>query len=165
MWVLILGLLNRACCFRVASSPKSTGGSRRGYLHRGPSAFVEGVAVALRTVQPGLRRAEPRTVLRSVGGSAGRDAQAWRAWYKEAAWVKLRSAVLLRDLYTCARCGIMGFPHVPRGGDGARRLVANHKVPHRGERAMFFDASNLETVCMGCHAGPVQREELAARAR
>lgn len=37
--------------------------------------------------------------------------------------------------------------------------VVHHKVPHRGDLALFFDPSNLEAVCKPCHDGPMQSDE------
>ena len=42
--------------------------------------------------------------------------------------------------------------------------VANHRRPHRGDVALFFDRGNLESTCKACHDGPIQREERAAAA-
>jgi len=39
--------------------------------------------------------------------------------------------------------------------------VANHKVPHRGRRELFFDLNNVETIAKSVHDSEVQREEQA----
>ncbi|UYY60117.1 HNH endonuclease [Sphingomonas sp. S2-65] len=80
-----------------------------------------------------------------------RDEQPWRKWYKTAAWQKLRMAVLLRDLFTCQRCGKIEAD--------TSQLVADHKRPHRGVEALFWDILNLWTLCKPCHDGWKQREE------
>jgi len=80
-----------------------------------------------------------------------RDEQPWRRWYKTARWQKLRMAVLLRDLFTCQRCGKIK-------GDTSQ-LVADHKRPHRGVEALFWDILNLWSLCKPCHDGWKQREE------
>nr|WP_243256973.1 HNH endonuclease signature motif containing protein [Rhizobium skierniewicense] len=39
------------------------------------------------------------------------------------------------------------------------RLVADHKIPHRGDEALFWDESNLQCLCKPCHDGLKQRQE------
>lgn len=74
----------------------------------------------------------------------------WRRWYKTAEWQRLRWSVLVDALFTCARCGFIGS-----GPD----LVADHRQPHRGDRALFWDRGNLQCLCKACHDGDKQREE------
>lgn len=80
----------------------------------------------------------------------------WRAWYNTARWRALRLKVLLRDLYTCQRreCG--------RIEADTSRLVCNHVKAHRGDAALFWDESNLQTLCKPCHDKLKQREEQAS---
>lgn len=82
------------------------------------------------------------------------NAAPWRRWYKTARWQKLRWAVLVRDLFRCARCG--------RIEADTARLVADHKVPHRGDERLFWDADNLQCLCKACHDGVKQAEEQAS---
>lgn len=37
--------------------------------------------------------------------------------------------------------------------------VVDHVVPHRGDRAKFFDAGNLQSLCKTCHDSIKQRAE------
>lgn len=80
-----------------------------------------------------------------------RGQQHWRKWYSTVRWKRLRWSVLLRDGFTCQRCGKLE-------GDTAM-LVANHKKPHRGNELLFWDDANLETACKPCHDSLIQREE------
>lgn len=83
-----------------------------------------------------------------------RAAVPWRGWYKLAEWRRLRWDTLVRDRFTCQMCG--------RVEADTRLLVADHRVPHRGERALFFEAGNLWTLCASpCHASVKQRLERA----
>jgi 5-methylcytosine-specific restriction endonuclease McrA len=75
----------------------------------------------------------------------------WRKLYKTAHWQALRIRVFVRDLFTCQRCGRLE-------GDTSK-LVADHKKPHRGDERLFFDESNVETLCKPCHDAEKQREE------
>lgn len=86
------------------------------------------------------------------GRSRYRDAtQPWRAWYKTARWQKLRWSILVRDLFTCQRCN--------KVEGNTRLLVADHKRPHRGDEALFWDAENLQCLCKPCHDSVKQAEE------
>lgn len=60
-------------------------------------------------------------------------------------------AVLVRDLFTCQRCGVIEAD--------TSQLVADHKRPHRGVEALFWDITNLWTLCKPCHDSWKQREE------
>lgn len=80
-----------------------------------------------------------------------RDERPWRKWYKTARWQRLRWSVLLRDLFTCQRCG--------RLEADTSKLVADHRQPHRGVAALFWDVLNLWTLCETCHSSAKQREE------
>ncbi len=85
-----------------------------------------------------------------------RTAEPWRKWYSLARWKRLRQAVFLRDLYTCQRqaCG--------RIEGNTSLLVADHRTPHRGDPALFWDEANLQTLCKDCHDRDKQREERRA---
>lgn len=94
--------------------------------------------------------------LRSIDLAQDRDRLLeWRGWYKTARWQRLRWSVLVRDLFTCAMCGRIK-------GETAE-LVADHKVPHRGDPELFWDAANIQCLCKGCHDGEKQRRERRAR--
>lgn len=102
------------------------------------------------TLKPRVGYLEPsRTV-----GARGSD-RSDRKWYSTKRWQRLRWSVLVRDLFTCALCG--------RVEGNTSLLVADHKVPHRGDEALFWDESNLQCLCKRCHDSVKQREERAAR--
>lgn len=76
--------------------------------------------------------------------SRTRDAtQPWRAWYKTARWQRLRWSVLVRDMFTCQMCR--------RVEPKTSQLVADHKVPHRGDEQLFWSDQNLQCLCKDCH--------------
>lgn len=77
----------------------------------------------------------------------------WRRWYKTAEWRALRWSVLMDELFACRLCG-----HIGTGPD----LVADHVIPHRGDRDLFFDRGNLQCLCKSCHDSAKQREERRA---
>ena len=81
-----------------------------------------------------------------------------RPLYRTARWARLRRSVLTRDMFTCQMCGRLE-------GDTSK-LVADHRRPHRGDLAQFWDETNLETLCASpCHSKHKQRLEQAAEMR
>lgn len=79
----------------------------------------------------------------------------YRGWYKTQRWRRLRWQVLRRDLFTCQMCG--------KVEPVTALLVADHKEPHRGDEALFWDEDNLWCLCKTCHDGAKQREERGGR--
>lgn len=77
------------------------------------------------------------------------EAAAYRWMYSTPGWAKRRDRQLEKQPL-CERCSRPGHP-VPA-------TVANHKIPHKGDRKLFFEGE-LESVCAPCHDGPIQREE------
>jgi 5-methylcytosine-specific restriction protein A len=88
----------------------------------------------------------------SQGKAAYRRATSpWMRLYNTARWKRLRAATLLRDLYQCQMCN--------RIEANTSKLVADHKRPHRGNETIFWDESNLWTLCQSCHSGAKQKQE------
>ncbi|MHC2666565.1 HNH endonuclease [Bradyrhizobium diazoefficiens] len=75
----------------------------------------------------------------------------WKAWYSTARWRALRLAIFLRDLYTCRKCGLVE--------GNTSLLVCDHINPHRGDERLFWDETNLQTLCKSCHDKLKQLEE------
>ncbi|NYT43118.1 HNH endonuclease [Sphingomonas sp. R-74633] len=108
----------------------------------------------LTSIRPRVGRL--RTALASVAVNRQerdrqRDERPWRRWYKTARWQALRWQVLVRDLFTCQMCGLLVAD--------TSKLVADHRKPHRGLAALFWDFANLWTLCDHCHSSVKQREE------
>lgn len=82
----------------------------------------------------------------------------WRAWYKTTRWQKLRAKVLKRDLYTCQKTGVLVTGRYP----APNSAVADHKTPHRGDPALFWDEDNIETVSKAYHDKVKQAAEQSA---
>jgi 5-methylcytosine-specific restriction endonuclease McrA len=79
--------------------------------------------------------------------------QPWRKWYSTAAWRSLRIETFKRDGFTCQMegCGrIEGRSHM---------LVCDHREPHRGDKQLFWDRENLQTLCKPCHDSRKQKLE------
>ena len=102
----------------------------------------------------------PRRLAVTAGDEKGRDQQRrelapWRKWYKTARWQRIRERVFVRDGFTCQRSGALCGG---RGND-PDAPVANHKRPHRGDPALFWDEANIETVTKAVHDSLIQSEE------
>ena len=78
------------------------------------------------------------------------EAAAWRHLYSTAKWRRLRADQLSR-VPLCEECRATGRV--------TPATVANHREPHKGDRALFFDPANLQSVCKPHHDGPIQRTE------
>lgn len=104
--------------------------------------------------------AAPPIIAPLLGSGAERDRNRearveWRAWYRSPEWRRLRADVLLDAGYTCVICR--------QAHADQRKLVCDHKVPHRGDRDLFFLRSNLQCLCKTCHDGAKQRAERSWR--
>lgn len=72
--------------------------------------------------------------------------------YNTAAWRKLRKLKREETPY-CEICG-----------REAEQLDVHHRVPPRGNNELFYDYTNLVTLCRDCH-NYITRQETAARRR
>lgn len=117
----------------------------------------------LKSLPPLLTREKPRLRLDDVQIERERNryryqTQEWRKWYNSREWQRLRLLCFERDGYICQRSGELC------SGKGHERNspVANHKIPHEGDRALFFNLDNLECVTKEIHDSLVQGEEKQA---
>jgi len=85
----------------------------------------------------------------------------WRAWYRTPRWAKFRMQVFIRDGFVCQRSGVLCIGKHP----APNSPVANHKRPHKGDPALFWDPANVETVSKAVHDSIIQAEEAAQRGR
>lgn len=63
-------------------------------------------------------------------------------WYKSRRWKALRDRQLFKQ--PLCECPI-------HAGRTARAEVVDHKIAHRGDSALFFDAANLQSLTKQCH--------------
>jgi 5-methylcytosine-specific restriction enzyme A len=99
-------------------------------------------------IKPLLERLpEPRPVEQKRNAAAP-----WRLWYKTKRWRELRLRVFVRDLFRC-QCGC------GESESDTSQLVADHKIPHRGDQRLFWDENNVETWRKSCHDSKKQRAE------
>lgn len=108
--------------------------------------------MTLKYLEPTLRKQSRSSLAPDKTYDQDRDRRAsWRKWYKLARWRRLRWDVLVDAMFVCSRCGKLE-------GDTSK-LVADHKIPHRGREDLFWDRENLVCLCKACHDGAKQREE------
>jgi 5-methylcytosine-specific restriction endonuclease McrA len=74
-----------------------------------------------------------------------------RRWYHLKRWKDLRLKIFERELFTCQECGVIE-------GDTSK-LICDHIKPHKGDRILFWDEENLQTLCWSCHSGEKQSQE------
>lgn len=48
-------------------------------------------------------------------------------------------------------------------GELAMATLVDHRIPHRGDRGLFWDQDNWQGLCKPCHDGPKQRLEKSGR--
>lgn len=112
--------------------------------------------MALKILKPKLRRMEQRLKApREIRDKRYSPDAVIRGWYKSARWQALRQQVLIRDLYTCQRTGVMLVGKAP----APNSPVVHHKIPHRGDERLFWDINNLQVVSKAWHDSDAQREE------
>ena len=105
----------------------------------------------LRALGSGLKVQAPRVTTRRDAEGHG-PSETGRSWYSLKAWEDLRQRVFLRDGYTC-QCGCGELITNP-----AER-IADHVREHRGDRRLFFDIDNVQTLWKPHHDGWKQRLE------
>lgn len=78
------------------------------------------------------------------------DARPWRHLYNTKQWHKLR-AIQLRDNPLCDMC--------QEQGRVVAATVVDHIKPHKGDKALFFDGNNLQSLCKTHHDSAKQKAE------
>lgn len=92
-----------------------------------------------RVLRPAWTRSSPRAIAeRRARVDAQRDTGV-RDLYRTPEWQRLRRQVLREE------------PLCRTRGCGAQSVIVDHTRPHRGNRALFFDRTNLTGRCKSCH--------------
>lgn len=78
-----------------------------------------------------------------------RDSVAWRYLYNTKRWKNMRAERLLISPF-CVEC--------ERQGRRVRATDVDHINDHKGNRRLFYDVSNLQTLCHSCHSKKTMRE-------
>lgn len=79
----------------------------------------------------------------------GRSAQIGASLYATPEWKKARKVWLAKHPL-CVDCAELGLVVEAREVD--------HKLPHRGSRALFWERSNWQGLCKPCHSRKTARE-------
>ena len=120
------------------------------------ASHMKGKRPPLRTLKPRLAPMPPRLKsARTVRDTRYSPDATVRAWYKSARWHKLRQQVLIRDMYTCQQTGVVLAGKSP----APNSPVVDHKIPHRGNEALFFDPENCQSVTKQWHDSTKKRME------
>lgn len=86
------------------------------------------------------------------------EALVYHRWYKLKVWCHkptgLRWQCLVKSMFTCKQCGWMAK------ASETHLLVADHRIPHRGNFELFSDPANLVCLCSICHDAAKQSEEI-----
>src|SRR5690625_1775361 len=89
------------------------------------------------------------------------EAREYRRWYNLARWARYRDGQLVgglsfealqRDNFQCVWCGILLTLT-------KRSHAVDHIKPHKSDPALFWDLSNLQSLCASCHSRDKQRQE------
>ncbi|MBZ9985682.1 HNH endonuclease [Mesorhizobium sp. BH1-1-5] len=86
------------------------------------------------------------------------NAAPWRRWYKTVRWQRLRERILLRDMYTCRKTGVLLIGKHP----APNSPVIHHDKEHRGNELLFWDEDNLMAVSKEWHDSEAQKAEQAS---
>ncbi len=62
--------------------------------------------------------------------------------YRTARWLRMRKAQLMQEPL-CRLCIMQGYT--------APATVVDHIQPHKGDRELFFNHANLQSLCKTCH--------------
>lgn len=113
----------------------------------------------IRTLKPRLKTLPPRLssprAIRDTRFSV--DAKV-RGWYHSKRWADLRLEVLVRDMWTCQRTGVLLTGKAPADNSP----VIHHKIAHLGDEYLFWHKGNLEAVSKAWHDSEAQRAERSA---
>lgn len=110
----------------------------------------------LRAAPPRIASLPPRIHRHTNAEGHSSALEPWRKWYGTKEWQDIRAFVFLRDLFTC-QCGCATLIADPR------ERVADHRIEHRGDRRLFFDPTNVQTLWKPHHDGWKQRLERRRR--
>ena len=92
--------------------------------------------------------------MRPRSRARSQEAVAYHRWYREKIWLELRRAQLEREPW-CRMC--LPFRR-------SKATTADHIKPHRGDRALFLNPANLQSLC-DIHHGDKQRIEAGGKVK
>ncbi len=82
--------------------------------------------------------------------AARKESEAWHRMYSDPIWTqRLRPEQLLKEPF-CRECS--------RHGLRVRASEVDHVIPHHGDRKLFSNPDNLQSLCHRCHSAKTMRE-------
>lgn len=105
----------------------------------------------LQTIKPRLAEAKGRD-LKQVNPDSWRAGKTTAERGYGGRWQKARET-FLQHHPLCVYC--------EREGRITAANVVDHKVPHRGDQALFWDQANWQPLCRSCHDSAKKAEEAA----
>lgn len=103
----------------------------------------------LSTVPSRLKQVESRLAsINTDSWRAGKQSSTARGY--DYRWQQYRKRYLLEHPL-CVMCEATGRVEAS--------TIVDHVVPHRGDKQLFWDPTNHQALCKGCHDGAKQREE------
>ena len=111
------------------------------------------VKVKLRNLKPKIGTVKPSIQLAEPGRWSGSKETSSTAKGYGYRWQKARAQFLLEHPL-CVMC--------QEAGRATAATVVDHKVPHRGDKTLFWSRSNFQPLCATHHNRDKQKEEMAA---
>ena len=94
-------------------------------------------------------RTASRRSMRNAGVQERKESAAWHYLYSTRRWLEMRARQLLIEPF-CRECA--------KAGERRRATDVDHIVPHRGDKSLFYDKGNLQSLCHSCHSRKTRRE-------
>ena len=110
--------------------------------------------VRLKSLPPRLSGVPERAALSSVSWRSGKESSAARGYGHR--WRCYRANYLVKHPL-CVMCLANGIP--------TSASVVDHKQPHKGDEALFWDENNHQALCKTCHDSVKARLEHGAGQR
>lgn len=107
----------------------------------------------LKNLKPKLSPVKPSIQLAEPGRWSGSKETSSTAKGYGYRWQKARAQFLLEHPL-CVRC--------QETGRTTAATVVDHKVPHKGDKTLFWDRKNWDPLCASHHSRDKQKEEMAA---
>ncbi|SHF44191.1 HNH endonuclease [Caloramator proteoclasticus] len=79
-----------------------------------------------------------------------RNNRTYKYLYNSTRWKRLRIK-FLKENPLCAECGKKGIVRPAE--------VVDHIIPHKGNKELFWDESNLQALCKECHDRKTAKED------
>lgn len=93
---------------------------------------------------------DSRRIRRNIQGERGVSRE-WHDLYYTVRWREIRADHLIAEPY-CRECA--------RHHIRTKATDVDHIVPHRGNKTLFYDTKNLQSLCHACHSRKTIAEQI-----